>query len=149
MKIAKIFSSKKTNLVNIHKDGIFSETAKQLELSKGVLENYAKHRNIKVDIYSGKHALAEDAVAPVLEEVYANRLQVVVTDMDTQKDKFKLVSSDAKEIVKNSNWKFRMINNSMDGTQRMEYVKSDYEDNLARRIYRAVDCLVQSVKNKK
>ena len=102
MKIAKIFSSRKTNLVNIHKDGIFSETAKQLELSKGVLENYAKHRNIKVDIYSGKHALAEDAVAPVLEDVYANRLQVVVTDMDTQKDKFKLVSSDAKEIVKNN-----------------------------------------------
>ena len=42
-----------------------------------------------------------------------------------------------------------MINNTMDGTQRMEYVKSDYEDNLVRRIYRAVDCLVQSVKNKK
>lgn len=142
MKIFKIFNSK-PNFVNIHNDLMYSGTAKQLELSKDVLENYAKHKNIKVDIYSGQHALEDET--PVIEK-YVNKLQIVVTDMKTQKDKFKFVASHPKEIVKNTKSQKCMINDGSEGTQRMAYVKSTYEDNLVRRVYRAVEQLSKSVK---
>ena len=150
MKVPKIIDRFRPKLVEIHADGMYEPTVKKLEASKNMLENYAKHNDIKIDIYGGLHTLEDDEfVSPVIENRFCTKLQVVVKNLKTKKDGFKLVTGHPDVNETNYAVHRRMIHDVGDGLERMCDVKSTSEDGLLRRVYRAVDFLTQKVKNKK
>ena len=147
MKILKIKSSLNPQLVKIHSDGMYEESAKTLMASKNMLENFANHNNVKIDIYAGQHAMEEGA-NPSLAQKYFNKLQVVVEDLKSKKDAFRLVLGHPEVNEKSIAFRSSMVYDHQEGLQRMCNVKSTSEDGLLRRVYRVVDFLTEAVKNK-
>ncbi len=149
MKVSRIIDRFRPKLVKIHADGMYKPAAEKLEASKNMLENYAKHNKIKIDIYGGLHALENDEfVSPIFENKFCTKVQVVVKDLKTKKDGFELVTGQPDVNETNYAFRKRMIHDSSNCLEQTCNVKSTSEDGLLRRVYRAVDYLTQEVKNK-
>ena len=57
MKVQSILNRFKPKFVNIHTNEMPAESAKSLESARGMLENYAKHKQISIDVYGGQRLL--------------------------------------------------------------------------------------------
>lgn len=60
MKVQSILNRFKPKFVNIHTNEMPAESAKSLESARGILENYAKHKQISIDVYGGQRLLEND-----------------------------------------------------------------------------------------
>ena len=151
MKVQSILNRFKPKFVNIHTNEMPAESAKSLESARGMLENYAKHKKISIDVYGGQRLLENDFMEtfPEVASGFKKQLQIVVEDLKTKKYGFSLVPADTKSSTVNSKSKPFVIEDVSEGTQYVRRVKQNYEDSFLRNVYRKIENLTQKVKNKK
>lgn len=148
MKVQSIINRFRPKLVNIHSDGMPKRAAEQLESASGMLENYAKHNKVEIDVYGGQRLLGEDFAEtfPSVTNELGKKLQIVVRNLKTKKHKFGLVAADTEASTVNTKLKPFIIEDLSDGTQYVRNVKQTYEDSFLRNVYRNIERLTKNVK---
>lgn len=151
MKVQSILNRFKPKFVNIHTNEMPAESAKSLESARGMLENYAKHKQISIDVYGGQRLLENDFMEtfPGVASGFKKQLQIVVEDLKTKNYGFSLVPADTKSSTVNSKLKPFVIDDLSEGTQYVRNGKHSYEDSFLRNVYRNIENLTKKVKNKK
>ena len=129
------------NSVKVFKDDMPKATYERLSKASGVLENYARHKGVNIDILS---------VGTIDKGNNADRvLAIVVKDPKSKKLKVSEVSSDVGAIIKRTEEKSIMFDDAVDDLQYARKLKSTYEDNFLRNVYQKVEEMVHSLEKKR
>lgn len=135
------FGLKSKNSVKVVKDDMPKATYEQLSKASGVLENYARHKGVNIDILS---------VGTTDKGNNADRvLAIVVKDPKSKKLKVSEVSSDVGAVIKRTEEKSIMFDDAVDDLQYARKLKSTYEDNFLRNVYQKVEEMVHSLGKKR
>ena len=135
------FGLKSKNSVKVVKDDMPKATYERLSKARGVLENYARHKGVNIDILS---------VGTIDKGNNADRvLAIVVKDPKSKKLKVSEVSSDLGAVIKRTEEKSIMFDDAVDDLQYARKLKSTYEDNFLRNVYQKVEEMVHSLEKKR
>lgn len=135
------FGLRSKNSVKVVKDDMPKSTYEQLSKASGVLENYARHKGVNIDILS---------VGTTDKGNNADRvLAIVVKDSKSKKLKVSEVSSDVGAVIKRTEEKSIMFDDAVDDLQYARKLKSTYEDNFLRNVYQKVEEMVHSLGKKR
>lgn len=128
--------------VRIH-DEINGDTYTKLDSARKTMANFAKNKGITIDIYDARRELQDDElVSCKLEDDFAKKLSVHVTDLLTGKRSWKLVNAKTDKSIVNSTNENIIPGNPMSG-------KNEFEDNFLRNLYRKVEEMVNQIQNNK
>ncbi len=152
MKIGKVISNvfrknQPKEFVSIHSETTYGDSYKQLKAAHGVLENYAKSKNVKIDIWDARHALDNDEfVSPVIENDFASKLEIIVTDLKTKKSDWGLASARTDKTHNFKKDRYIMCEIPSDGLQYSRRAESSFEDSFLRQVFRRIDDIVNNIR---
>lgn len=123
------------------------DSYEQMDSARKVIANYARHNGVMIEV-SRPIADIEESAAPETIKNLSERVKLVVTNLLTnaRETRFPQVIND-----KNPNKVFLektkeiMVYDRAEGTQRIAQVKSFFEENFLRNLYRNIEEMTDSV----
>lgn len=126
---------------------INDDTLRQIYDSESTLVNYARNKNIKINIYKGDHVLG-DMTSASEENRVANKLFVTVTDLANSREKQALIPENPYKIYLNEKTGYRIYETTDDTQFARKYIVESFEDTFLRNLYRTISNMVKDLKAK-
>ena len=132
----------------IYDNTMANDTFEKMQEAKKTIANYAKNKGVAIEVYDAKTE-AIDLGNAAIENSFADKIKLVITDLKTKAEKSRCIyalddknpQSAVLEKTKNV-----MVYDSKEGVERMTKVKSTFEENFLRYLYRNIEELTKSLK---
>ena len=117
--------------------------------ARETLANYAKDKGVTIDIHDARKLLEDDeSVSPILENKFAEKLYVVVTNLLSGKSKTKFVDANTDKLYPKVAQRPIIIPNEKDYTDVARQSVRNTEDTFLRNLYRNIEELTEKVTSK-
>ena len=135
----------------IHDRNLTYGSYEKMREAREVIANYAKHNGVKVDIFDARHQFREDEY-PISSNTLSDKINIVVTDLKSNSVEERIIpiiddnesKSAVLEVIKRV-----MIDIPSDGVQKIVKVKSHFEENFLRNLYRNISEMTEMIKQEK
>lgn len=152
-KIAKNKVAKQEEYINrfvrIHDTNTYGDSFNQMYTARETLANYAKDKGVTIDIHDARKLLEDDeSVSPILENKFAEKLYVVVTNLLSGKSKTKFVDANTDKLYPKVAQRPILIPITSDYTDIARQSVRNTEDTFLRNLYRNIEELTEKVTSK-
>ena len=150
-KIAKVAKQEEyiNRFVRIHDVNTYGDSFNQMYTARETLANYAKDKGVTIDIHDARKLLEDDeSVSPILENKFAEKLYVVVTNLLSGKSKTKFVDADTDKLYPKVAQRPIIIPNVKDYTDVARQSVRNTEDTFLRNLYGNIEELTEKVTSK-
>lgn len=136
--------------VKIHDINTYGDSFNQMYNARKTMANYASKKGITIDIYDARKLLEEDdSVSPAIKDKFAEKINVVVTDLLSGRSKAKLVSSNTDKTYPKEAKSPILFATNDNCTDVVRQSVRTTEDSFIRNLYRNIEELVHDVTGQK
>ena len=134
--------------IKLHDIDTYMDSFEQLYNAKETIANYARSKNVKIDIYKGDKCLPE-MISGNEEKLVKDKVFVQITNLKNKKTSCGLIPADTDKIYQYQVNGYAVYDTSDETQIVKKFIAKDHEDNFLRNFYRKIDTLVNQLKGSK